>query len=444
MTWYKRIKKRIYEIIGPSQKGDVPSAVFDVIISVLVTLSCAAVFVDLFVPVPDAVRQGLVVFEYVTVGVFILEYAVRLWVCEYQYTECKNKFAALREFVTSFDSLIDIISIVSVLFNEIPKEFAILRMIKLLKLVRLVKMAGYIKTSKRAEARMRRIQRRTLEIIDKGKEKDIVSKIYDAVSVALIIFSVSVILIETFTLTPAIHKALYVFELVLAVVFSVEYVLRVWVAPLDYPDMRPDKARMRYIFSFMSFVDLLSIVPVFVAGMSTATGILKIFKLCKIVRLLKASRYLSGVANFGLAIQKKKKQIAMSVIAILVMITICSVLMYSVENKAQPEVFANGFSGVIYSLQTMLEADTDIEAVTAAGRALSVAMLLLGGCMIGVPLAIIATGFEDMIEEQAREADEKEQDADIYEALRLYDALGEEDKRRFERIIASDKEKKEE
>ena len=192
------------------------------------------------------------------------------------------------------------------------------------------------------------------------------------------------------------------------------------------------------------FVDLLSIVPVFVAGMSTATGILKIFKLCKIVRLLKASRYLSGVANFGLAIQKKKKQIAMSVIAILVMITICSVLMYSVGNKAQPKVFANGFSGVIYSLQTMLEADTDIEAVTAAGRALSVAMLLLGGCMIGVPLAIIATGFEDMIEEQAREADEKEQDADIYEALRLYDALGEEDKRRFERIIASDKEKKQE
>jgi len=124
-----------------------------------------------------------------------------------------------------------------------------------------------------------------------------------------------------------------------------------------------------------------------------------------------------------------------------VTISICSVLMYSVENKAQPEVFSNGFSGIIYSLQTMLESDTDIEPVTAAGRALSVAMLLLGGCMVGVPLAIIATGFEDMIEEQTREAEEE--NADIYEALRLYDALDDENKRRFERIIAAEREERE-
>jgi len=436
MSLYKRIKKRIYEIIGPAQKGDTASVVFDIFLSVLVILSCAAVFVDIFVPVPETVQSGLIVFEYITVGVFILEYIVRLWVCEYQYPECKNKFSAIWEFVTSFDSLMDIISIVSVLFNGIPKELAILRMVKLVKLVRLVKIAGYIKTSQRADARMKRIQRRTLEIIDKGKEKDIASKIYDGVSVVLIIFSVAVILLETFTLTPAIHRALYIFELVLAVIFSLEYVLRVWVAPLEYPELRPDKARMRYIFSFMSLVDVLSIVPVFVAGMSTATGILKIFKLCKVVRLLKASRYLSSIANFGLAIQRKKRQITMSVIAILVTISICSVLMYSVENKAQPEVFSNGFSGIIYSLQTILESDTDIKPVTAAGRALSVAMLLLGGCIVGVPLAIIATGFEDMIEEQARE--DEEENADIYETLRLYDALDDEKKRRFERIIAAE------
>jgi voltage-gated potassium channel len=166
-----------------------------------------------------------------------------------------------------------------VLFNEIPKEFAMLRMVKLVKLVRLVKMSGYIKKSEKFAEGLLKIKHRTAEIIDKGKEGDIVSKIYDAFSVVLILMSVSIILLETFPLTPEIHKAIYIFEVVLACIFSVEYVLRVWTAPLEYPELRPDKARMRYIFSFMSLVDLLSIVPVFVASISTATGILKIFKL---------------------------------------------------------------------------------------------------------------------------------------------------------------------
>jgi len=203
---------------------------------------------------------------------------------------------------------------------------------------------------------------------------------------------------------------------------------------MDYPNLRPDKARMQYIFSFMSLVDLLSIIPVFVADLPTASGILKIFKLCKIFRLVKASRYLTSIANFGRAIQKKKKQIVMSIIAISVMVLICSVLLYSVESKSQPEVFKNAFSGVIFSLKTIFESDADITLNTAAGQALSTMMLLLGGCMVGVPIAIIATGFEDMIAEQAGQ----EEDEDLFEVLRAYDKLEPTQKARFQRMVEAD------
>ena len=430
---YKKLKKRVYQIIGPTAKGDTASTVFDISLCTLVLLSCLAVIVELFFNVPDQTRHALEVFEYVTVGIFIFEYIIRLWTCELEYPECKNKFFALWEYVTSFDSLIDVLSIVSVLFNEIPKEFAILRMIKLIKLVRLVKMSDYIKTSGAFEKKMARVKVRVNEIIDKGKDGDVISKIFDVTSVVLILLSVSFILVETFPISAGMHKAIYIFEIIIACMFSVEYVLRVWTAPLDYPDMRPDKARMKYIFSVMSLIDLLSIVPVFVANMSTATGILKIFKLCKILRLLKASRYLNSIANFGFAIQKKKKQIIMSIIAITVMILICSVLMYSFENKEQPEVFSNGFSGVVYSIQTMIDSGSDIEPVTPIGQGLSTLMLLLGGCMFGVPIAIIATGFEDMIAEQA--GDDEEEATEIYETLKMYDGMSESDKQRFKKII---------
>jgi voltage-gated potassium channel len=279
---------------------------------------------------------------------------------------------------------------------------------------------------------MKKISKRVNEIIDKGEEGDIVSKIYDILSVVLILLSVGFILLETFALPAWLHNTLYGFEVGIACLFAVEYVLRVWTAPYEYPELRPDKARMVYIFSFMSLVDLLSIIPVFVANLPTASGILKIFKLCKILRLVKASRYLSGIANFGLAIKKKKKQIIMSIIAMVVLVMICSVLLYSVEHDAQPEVFKNAFSGVWYSLQTIFESDAEIALTTPAGQALSTMMLLIGGCMIGVPIAIIATGFEDMIAEQAGEAIE---DKDLYEVLRGYDKLTETEKERFQRIV---------
>jgi len=433
MTAYKRFKKKVYDIIGPAEHGQTASIVFDILLCTLVTLSSLAVILEFF-PISAAFRRGLEIFEHATVVLFIIEYIVRIWVCEFQYPECEHKLAAIWEYITSFDSLIDLLSIFSILFNKIPKEFAVLRMVKLLKLVRLVKMAGYIKTSKESEERWKKIEKRVNQIIDKGEEGDIISKIYDIVSVVLIILSVSFILIETFAIPQWLHETLYAFEVGIAILFSIEYVLRVWTAPMDYPNLRPDKARMQYIFSFMSLVDLLSIIPVFVADLPTASGILKIFKLCKIFRLVKASRYLTSIANFGRAIQKKKKQIVMSIIAISVMVLICSVLLYSVESKSQPEVFKNAFSGVIFSLKTIFESDADITLNTAAGQALSTMMLLLGGCMVGVPIAIIATGFEDMIAEQAGQ----EEDEDLFEVLRAYDKLEPTQKARFQRMVEAD------
>lgn len=435
MSKYKQLKKRVFEVLGPAAPGDKLSLAVDVFVCGLVLLSSVAVVVEL-IGVPANVQHGLEVFENVVVGIFVAEYILRLWVCEYAYPECKNKFEAIKEYITSFDSLVDVLSIVSILFNRIPKQLSFLRLVKLVKLARLAKLSEHIQTSNSFHEKAEKVKKRVNEIIDKGKEGDVASKIYDIASVVLILLSVSFILVETFPISAGWYRFIHVSEVVIAVFFAVEYVLRIWTAPMDDPDMRPDKARMKYIFSFMSLVDLLSIVPVFVANMPTATGIMKIFKLCKILRLVKASRYLSGIANFGRAIQAKKRQITLSIIAICAMIVICSVLMYSFESKEQPEVFNNGFSGIYYSFQVLMGdgKDAAIQPVTAIGQGLATIMLLLGGCMFGVPVAIVSTGFEDMIAEQAGV---EQVGPDVYELLKNYDALTEEEKKKFRAYAAA-------
>ena len=433
MSKYRQIKKRVYEILGPAAPGDTLSLAVDIFVCALVLLSSVAVVVEL-VGVPAAVQHGLESFEKVVVGVFVVEYLLRLWVCEYAYPECKNKFEAVKEYITSFDSLVDVLSIVSILFNRIPKQLSFLRLVKL---ARLAKLSEHIQTSNAFHEKVERVKKRVNEIIDKSEEGDVASKIYDIASVLLILLSVSFILVETFPLSAGWYRFIHISEVIIAVFFAVEYVLRIWTAPMDDPDLRPDKARMKYIFSFMSLIDLLSIVPVFVANMPTATGIMKIFKLCKILRLVKASRYLSGIANFGRAIQAKKRQITLSIIAICVMIVICSVLMYSFESKEQPEAFTHGFSGIMYSFQVLMGKDKDavLEPVTAIGQGLATMMLLLGGCMFGVPVAIVSTGFEDMIAEQAGE---EKAGPDVYELLKHYDTLTDEEKKKFRAYAAAD------
>ncbi|MBQ7302269.1 MAG: ion transporter, partial [Clostridia bacterium] len=159
MNKYKQIKKRVYEIIGPSAKGDKLSYAADILICVLVVLSSTAVIIEL-IGVSEPVQHALEAFEYATVAIFVLEYLLRLWTCEFAYPECKNKFEALKEYVTSFDSLIDLVSIVSILFNRIPKQLAFLRLIKLVKLARLVKLSEHVKVSEERHQKIERIKKR--------------------------------------------------------------------------------------------------------------------------------------------------------------------------------------------------------------------------------------------------------------------------------------------
>lgn len=434
MSKYRSFKKKVYEIVSPHEKKTKFSIIFDIVLSLLVFLSCIAVIIELF-NINDELRYGLETFEYITVGIFIVEYLIRIWVSEFEFPECENKLKACWEYITSFYSLIDILSILSILFNQIPKEFAVLRLVKLIKLVRLVKINDYIGGSNKVHDKTEKIKIRINEIIDKGKEGDIISKIYDIFTVCLVLISVSFILIETFPLTAEIHHLLFVFEVIIAVFFAIEYVLRVWTAPCDYPEIKKsDKARMKYIFSFMSLVDLLSIVPVFVANLPTTMGIFKIFKLCKIIRLVKVSRYLKSIANFGYAIKLKKKQIIFSMVAIAILIVISSILMYSFEHPAQPEVFVNGLSGVKYCFLSIFNTESSISPVTPIGQGLSTVMLLLGGCMLGVPLAIISTGFGNMIDEQAGE-EQIDKNIKLHKFLEMYDQLSDEDQERFNKLL---------
>jgi len=430
MTKYRKLKKRVYEIIGPTVKGDSASLVFDIILCLIVILSSLAVVLEL-IGVGEALHRLLNDFEIFTISFFVLEYILRIWVCEFEFPKAKSKIEAIKDFLTSFTSFVDLLAIGSILLVWIPKSLSLFRLIKL---ARLAKMLEHINFSKKHREKIAWVKKRVDEIVCKATEGDTASLVYDIISVVLIVLSVSMVLIETFAIPHALHNLIYIFEVSIACFFALDYLLRVWVAPLDYPDMRPDKARLHYIFSLMAVIDFASIFPIFVASISNATGVFKIFKLCKILRILKITRYIGGSKEFRKTIKSQTKKMSISIISIIVLITACSVFVFHYENSAQPEVYKNGFSGILLTILKIFESDLSLGPMTVGGKFFSTLMLLLGGCLIGVPASIIFIAVENDAIKHHKRASENKLEAFINQ----YHALPEEDKEEARKIILED------
>lgn len=360
------------------------------------------------------------IFELVSIGIFSLEILLKLFVCELYYKDMSLLKAKLT-YLTSFSAFIDLICIFSILLNFIPKQFSIIRLLKIFKLLRLVKISNLIKDSKevsidinKSDSKVQKVKHRVYEIVSNDKEGDLLSKIYDICSIIFISITLVILVLDTFDFGETFDNALLIVETCITVVFIIEYIARVWIAEYEFPNVSSDRAKMKYIFSFLALVDLLSILPIFFVGLPKETAIFKIFKIFKIVRLLKFSRYLTGIKLFGEAIKKKKKQILFSLVILVVMILLSSILLYAFENPVQPEVFSNGFSGLVFAATVLSSlGSSNIEIISVGGKIMVIIMMICGACVVGVPLGIISSEFSNMVEE----TDSNNKEIDVFDSL---------------------------
>ncbi len=422
----RKFRESIARIIEPEGKPSLISIIYHIIMGILIVLSCAAVFIDVWQVIPG-IKDQLHTFEVITVLIFAFECLLKLFVADIIYPD-KGWFKSRVAYLTSFDFFIDFVCIMSVFLNQVPSAFGAIKFVKLIKLTRLVKLND-INDGEEEDGKITwtdKLKKRIYEIMSDDKNGDIISKIYDIFAVVMILASVLVIVVETFVVenTPA-YTVLFGFEVAFTCFFVVEYILRVWTAEHEYPTVDKDHAKMKYIFSFMALMDILAILPFFLMALpgqeaielGNAVAIVKIFKILRITRVLKFSRYISAFSVFGAAVKKKAQQIFFSIIVIAFLICIWSILLYSFESKNNPEIFTNGFSGILYACQIIVGGDTFFDTsimqeLTPLGNAMVVIMMLSGGCMIGVPLGIISGEFGKMVEMAS--AEEKE---DIFEDL---------------------------
>jgi voltage-gated potassium channel len=205
---------------------------------------------------------------------------------------------------------------------------------------------------------------------------------FDLAIQALIVISLVTFSIETLpNLSTRTERWLNAIELITVLIFTAEYLLR-----LSLTDRK-----LKFVFSFFGIVDLLAILPFYIAAGIDLRSI-RAFRFLRLFRAFKIVRYSKAIRRFHRAFIIAREELVLFVIITLMLLYFSAVGIYYFENEAQPEKFASVFHSLWWSVATLTTVGYgDIYPVTIGGKIFTFAVLLIGLGIVSVPAGLVAS-----------------------------------------------------
>ncbi len=261
-----------------------------------------------------------------------------------------------------------------------------------------------------------KMKRNIFNIIQIGDKSNRPSRIFDVFITVVILTNIVITFLQTFDSLNFLSGFFNVSEIITILIFSVEYLLRIWTADYLYPQKSSAEARLSFLVSFDGIIDLLTILPFFfLSGMV-------IFRMLRVARIFHLFRLNARYDSFNVittVLYEKRNQIISSLFIVLILMLASSLCMYSVEHDAQPNVFRNAFSGIWWSMSTLLTVGYgDIYPITTLGRVMAICIAYLGVGAVAIPTGIISAGFVEQYQRKSSLSNIRE--ADIHEIAEIF------------------------
>jgi len=199
------------------------------------------------------------------------------------------------------------------------------------------------------------------------------------------------------------HAIFRLVEVILTVVFTVEYLMR-----LIAFNKSTDKSFLRYVFSVSMIIDLVALIPFYLTLLPIDLRYLRIFRLFRIARIFKLARYNKAISIVQVVMRERKELLTVSFVMIFFILYIVSALMYYVENPAQPDSFSSIIKTMWWGVATLTTVGYgDIYPITGLGKMLGGLIAILGIGLFAIPTGIIASGFLEYFEKGKKEKNNK-------------------------------------
>lgn len=194
------------------------------------------------------------------------------------------------------------------------------------------------------------------------------------------------------------HRFLLDFEFFSVIVFTLEYILRLWSCVEEDGYSHPIKGRLKFIFSVWGMIDLLSILPFYVSFFLTDLGFIRILRLLRMIRLFRVSRYFHALKVIQNVIREKREELILSFVFVFFVLIISSSIVYYVEHDIQPDKFSSIPESMWWGVNAMTTVGYgDLRPITPIGKILGGLIAILGVALFALPTGILASGFAEHI-----------------------------------------------
>ena len=196
----------------------------------------------------------------------------------------------------------------------------------------------------------------------------------------------------------AYAPAFTLFEIISVIIFSIEYLLRIWVSASNNASRfdAPFRRRLSYMLSPSGMIDLLAILPAFLPFFTSVD--LRWLRILRLLRMFKISHYSSALEDFFSAIYHERTAFAGALYLFCVTLFLSSALMYLVEHSAQPEVFSSIPETLWWSLITLTTVGYgDVAPITAIGKVIGGITAFMGVCVVALMTGIVASAFSSQV-----------------------------------------------
>lgn len=228
-------------------------------------------------------------------------------------------------------------------------------------------------------------------------------RIFRVFITAVILLNISSIFLASFSHYKLYHYFLQSTTVFSLVIFTVEYLLRLYSAPALFPDVSHAKARLRYAVSLFGVIDFLAISPFVLSfinnllsgdPMTNFGTNYQIINTIKVLLFVKLMRYSHTFRFLMDVFRSVKRELAVAVTAAIIVIIISGSLMYYVESEAQPEAFYDIGQGFWWSIITFATVGYgDIYPITPLGKIIASLIAFIGIGTIALPAGIISSAF---------------------------------------------------
>ena len=254
-----------------------------------------------------------------------------------------------------------------------------------------------------------KVRQRCWELLEPGEENDYNSKKVDIFLLVLISLNILSVILETVDSLFNQYKVIFqYFEFFSVLVFTIEYIARLWSCITEKLDNETDlKRRIKYFFSFSAIIDLIAILPSIIALVYPSID-LRFIRALRIIRLLKFSRYSSSINNLLSVIWNQRRSFGAAYFILFIALIISSSGMYLVEKDVQPEKFGSIPHAMWWAIVTLTSVGYgDVTPITSMGKIFGSVIIILGILTVALPSGILAAAFTDFTRKSQKKYEDK-------------------------------------